>query len=89
MPAVENLTTSEFRNNLKRVLDRVNDDHEPVSVRRGQGRAVVVMDAEDYESIIETLYLVRSPANAQRLAEGMAQHRKGERKEIDVTAYLD
>ncbi|GAB6042321.1 type II toxin-antitoxin system Phd/YefM family antitoxin [Endothiovibrio diazotrophicus] len=86
---MENLTTSEFRNNLKRVLDRVNDDHEPVAVRRGRGRAVVVMDAADYASIVETLYLVRSPANAERLAKGMEQHRKGERKEIDVAAYLD
>ena len=86
---MEQLTASEFRSNLKTLLDRVNNNHEPVSIRRAGGRAVVVMDADDYESILETLYLVRNPANAERLRKGMAQHREEQRKEVDVTPYLD
>lgn len=86
---MENLTASEFRSRLRAVLDLVNDNREPVSIRRSGGRAVVVMDANDYASIIETLHLVRNPANAERLQEGMRQHREGKNKEIDVTSYLD
>ena len=86
---MENLTTSEFRSKLKAVLDLINDSHEPVSIRRAGGRSVVVMDADDYASIMETLHLVRNPANAEWLQEGIRQHRQGEKKEIDVTPYMD
>lgn len=86
---MDHLTTSEFRSQLKTVLDRVNDDHQPVSIRRAGGKAVVVMDADDYASIQETLHLVRNPANAERLRQGMAQHRRGETKQIDVSTILD
>ena len=86
---MKNLTASEFRSKLKSVLDLVNDSHEPVSIRRSGGRSVVVMDADDYASIIETLHLVRNPANAERLQEGMRQYREGQIKEIDVASYLD
>jgi len=86
---MDNLTTSEFRGQLKTILDRVNDDHQPVSIRRAGGRGVVVMDADDYASIQETLYLVRNPANAERLRLGMKQHQNGQTTEIDIDAYLD
>jgi len=39
--------------------------------------------------MVETLYLLSNPANANRLREGIAQHRQGLIKEIDVKAYLD
>ena len=86
---METITASDLRANLKSVLDRVNDDHEPVTVPRGPGRSVVILDAEDYASIIETLHLVRSPRNAERLREGMAQHQAGRITEINVAPYLD
>jgi antitoxin YefM len=86
---MQQLTAGEFRANLKAVLDRVNEDHEPVAIRRSGGRAVVVVDAEDYASVLETLHLVRDPANAERLRKGMEEHQAGQRKEIDVTPYLD
>ena len=86
---MNNLSVSEFRTNLKSVLDRINDNHEPVSIRRPDGHGVVVMDAGDYASIHETLYLVRNPANAERLRQGMAQHHDGQAREIDVMPYLD
>ena len=86
---MEHISTSELRSRLKHVFDRVNADKEPVAIRRGMGREVVILDGEDYRSIMETLYLVRNPANAERLQKGMAQHRAGQRKQIDVEAYLD
>jgi antitoxin YefM len=86
---MELITTSDLRANLRAVLDRVDDDHEPVAIRRGQGRGVVILDADDYASLVETLHLVKNPKNAERLREGMAQHRAGQVREIDVAAYLD
>ncbi|MDS4022260.1 MAG: type II toxin-antitoxin system prevent-host-death family antitoxin [Candidatus Competibacter sp.] len=86
---MEHVTPSALRAHLKAILDRVNDDREPVIVVRGKGRSVVMLDAGDYDSLVETSYLTRSPANAERLREGMRQHQAGQYKEIDVTPYLD
>lgn len=86
---MEHVTPSELRTHLKTILNRINDDHEPVVVIRDKGRSVVILDADDYASIMETVYLIRNPVNAERLREGMRQHQTGQWKEIDVTAYLD
>ncbi len=86
---MEHVTPSELRTHLKTILNRINDDHEPVVVIRDKGRSVVILDADDYASIMETVYLTRNPVNAERLREGMRQHQTGQWKEIDVTAYLD
>ena len=71
-------TYSNARRNLKSVLDRVCDDHEPMTVTRRQGGNVVILSEEDYESLEETAYLLRSPANARRLLEAIARDRAGE-----------
>jgi len=47
------------------------------------------VDADEYNSLMETFYLLRSPANAERLREGIRQYNEGQRKTIDVKAYLD
>ncbi len=86
---MEHVTPSELRTHLKTILNRINDDHEPVVVIRDKGRSVVILDADDYASIMETVYLTRNPVNADRLREGIRQHQTGQWKEIDVTAYLD
>ena len=86
---MEHVTPSELRTHLKTILIRINDDHEPVVVIRDKGRSVVILDADDYASIMETVYLTRNPVNADRLREGIRQHQTGQWKEIDVTAYLD
>ena len=86
---MEHLSTTELRSNLKAVLDRVNADRMPIMVGRPDGREVVLLDGDDYRSIMETLYLVQNPANAERLRLGMDQHREGQRRTADVEAYLD
>jgi len=86
---MQSLTTTELHANLKSVLDHINDDCEPVTIRRAGGKGIVLLDADDYASMVETLHLVRHPANAERLQRGMAQHRAGETVEIDVAASLD
>jgi antitoxin YefM len=58
---------SELRANLKSALDRAVEDHDVIIVKRARGGDAVLMSREDYESLNETAYLLRSPANAQRL----------------------
>jgi antitoxin YefM len=59
---------SEFRRNLAASLDSVIDDHTPLIITRDRGKpAAVLMSLEDYASLEETRYLLRSPANAERL----------------------
>jgi antitoxin YefM len=60
-------TYSELRANLKTALDRAVEDHIVVVVERAPGGDAVLMSREDYESLNETAYLLRSRANAQRL----------------------
>lgn len=61
---------SEFRQNLSSTLDYVQNSHAPVIVKRGQNSAVI-LSLDDYNSHIETLYLMSNPANAQHLMRGI------------------
>jgi antitoxin YefM len=66
-----NINITTFRENLVECLDRVVADRSVLHITRGNARSVVVIAEDEYESIMETLHLVRSPANAQRLLEAM------------------
>jgi prevent-host-death family protein len=70
-----NYTT--LRNNLASVLDKVNDDHNPVLVTRQNGKPAVILSLEDYKSFEETAYLMASPLNAQRLNQAIAEVEAG------------
>ena len=86
---MQQLTFDEFQPQIKTILLQVINDHEPVEVVLDDEHGVVVVDEDDFRSIMETVYLLRNPANAERLREGMRQHQSGQRRVIDVTAYLD
>lgn len=61
------------RKNLAQTMERVCEDHAPVVItRKGEG-AVVMMSLEDYQSLEETAYLLRSPQNAQRLLKAISE----------------
>jgi antitoxin YefM len=68
---------SDFRNNLAENLNTVNDDKEIVIVSRTQGKNVVVMDLDEYNSIQETLHLNSTKANRKRLEESIVEMQKG------------
>ena len=78
---------SELRKNLASTLDRVTADREPVIITRDRGKpAAVLMSLEEFASWEETLHLLRSPANAKRLMESIAEFETGggiERKLIE------
>jgi len=68
---------SEFRNNLAENLNTVNENREVVIVSRTQGKNVVVMDLDEYNSIQETLHLTSTRANRKRLGDSIAEMNKG------------
>jgi antitoxin YefM len=71
------MSFSETRANFKAVCDRVVADHAPVVITRQRGEAVVLVSQSDWDSMQETLYLLRSPANAKRLLESIAELEAG------------
>jgi antitoxin YefM len=74
------VSASEARRRLFPLIKLVNDDHTPVEIVSKHGNAVLV-SKEDWDSIEETAYLLRSPANASRLMEAMAQAARREAHE--------
>jgi antitoxin YefM len=71
------VSASEARSRLFPLIQQVNDDHVPVRISSKAGDAVL-MSAEDFDSWQETIYLLRSPANAQRLMEAVARDKSGQ-----------
>ena len=68
---------SEFRNNLAKNLNMVNENKEIVIVSRTKGKNVVVMDLDEYNSIMETLHITSTKANRKRLDEAITRFKKG------------
>ena len=79
------ISASEARSRLFPLIQQVNDDHAPVRIASKAGD-VVLMSAEDFDSWQETIYLLRSPANARRLMEAVARDRAGD---TDVAKTMD
>ncbi len=66
------ITYTAARESLASTMDRVCMDHDPVIITRNRDQAVVMISLEDYESLAETAYLLRSPANARRLLDSVS-----------------
>ena len=66
------ITYTAARESLASTMDRVCMDHDPVIITRNRDQAVVMISLEDYESLEETAYLLRSPANARRLLDSIS-----------------
>ena len=75
------ITYSAARANLADTMDRVCDDHEPIIITRNGQQAVVMLSLEDYNAIEETAYLLRSPKNAKRLVDAVAELEAGKGRE--------
>ena len=68
---------TEFRLSLKKYLDRVEEDNETLIIKRGTGKGTVMISLEEYNSIMETVHLLNSKANADRLYESIKQMKEG------------
>ena len=71
------ISYSEARNSLKSVLDYVNDNVDVTIINRRDAGNAVVMSLDHYNSVMETLYLLQSPANAAHLMESITQFKAG------------
>lgn len=61
------------RANLAEIMERVCNDHLPVIITRKRQAPIVMISLEDYQALEETLYLLRSPANALRLLDSISE----------------
>jgi antitoxin YefM len=61
------ISFSESRANYARTLDSVVDDREEVVVTRSGRESVVIVSLDEYRSLQESAYLLRSPENAARI----------------------
>ncbi len=75
--AMQAVSYSEARENLKAMIDKVVEDRAPLAITRQRGEGAVLISASEWASIEETLYLLRSPANAKRLLESIAELEAG------------
>jgi antitoxin YefM len=79
------ISYSAARRNLAETMKRVCEDHAPVTITRKQAESVVMISLEDYEALQETAYLLRSPENARRLLESLAELNDGGGQERELT----
>ena len=76
------LSMAEFRSKLAKYIDTVAASHKPLFITRGKDKpGFVVLSEEDYNSMLETNYLLRSPKNARRLLRSVEKIKKGQYEE--------
>jgi antitoxin YefM len=64
---MKHVSYTELRANLARYMEEVCDSRDALVVTRQNARSVVIMSEDEYEGLMETLHLLRGPANAARL----------------------
>ncbi|MDD2611188.1 MAG: type II toxin-antitoxin system Phd/YefM family antitoxin [Bacteroidales bacterium] len=70
---------TEFRMGLKKILDSVEENNETLIIKRGTGNGTVMISLDEYNSIMETVHLLSSKANADRLYESIKQIKEGKK----------
>jgi antitoxin YefM len=71
---------SDARNQFKQVIDQVVADCDVTIISRRDADDAVVMSLDTYNSMIETVHLLKSPANVKHLEKSLSQYRKGQTK---------
>ena len=75
---------TEFRTELKNYLDRVEDNNETLIIKRKSGKGTVLISLDEYNSIMETVHLLNSKTNADRLYESIQQMKSGKTVEKNI-----
>jgi antitoxin YefM len=78
------MNASEARKNLFPLIEQVNEDRKPVEINSRRGDAVL-LSKPDYDELQETAFLLRVPANAERLLESLDEARRGVRAAHDAS----
>ncbi len=72
---------TEFRTKLKMYLDQVEESNETLIIKRGMGKGAVLISLDEYNAIMETVHLLSSKANADRLHTSIKQMNAGKGQE--------
>jgi len=75
---------TEARNHLKSVLDQVSQDADYTIISRRDAENSVVMSLEQFNSLMETVHLLKNPANAKHLEKSIEEYRSGRVEEHDL-----
>ncbi|EBU9316914.1 YoeB-YefM toxin-antitoxin system antitoxin YefM [Salmonella enterica subsp. enterica serovar Panama] len=78
------ISYSEARQNLSATMMKTVEDHAPILITRQNGESCVLMSLQEYNSLEETAYLLRSPSNARRLADSIEGLKSGRGIEKDI-----
>ena len=82
--ATNHVSYTDFRERLAAYMDQVSDSRAPLHVTRQNARTVVLISEEDYEGLVETVHLLRSPVNAARLLRSINQVNEDKLVERDI-----
>ena len=78
---MKHVSYTDLRTNLAKYMDEVSDSRAPLHITRQNARTVVMMSENEYDGMMETLHLLRSPANAARLLRSVEAADAGKLKE--------
>ena len=81
---MSHVSYTELRTHLAKFMDEVCDSRAPLYVTRQNARSVVMLSADEYEGMMETLHLLRNPANAARLLQSISEADAGEFTEHEL-----
>ena len=80
---------TDLRENLKSAFDKAIENHEEILVTRKNGENLVILSEEDYNSLQETAYILRSHKNAQRLESALESSKKTEGIKLSLNDLED
>jgi antitoxin YefM len=78
------ITYTEVRDHLARVMDEVISAREPVRIERPGDEAVMLVPAGEWDGLLKTVHLLRSPANARRLLDSLRRLEHGEGEKLSI-----
>jgi len=74
------ITYTDLRQNLKTYMDKVIQDNDPLIITRKNKKNVILISVDEYNSLIETNYLLSNEANVEHLKKSITQHKSGKIK---------
>jgi antitoxin YefM len=75
---------TEFRTNLKQYMDDVENNNDTLIIKRGSGNGSVLISLDEYNSLMETVHLLSTKANASWLYESIQQVKEGKSFEKEL-----
>jgi len=74
---MQTITYTDARNQLTRLMDEVVEDREPITITRNGTGVVVLLAADEYKAMEETLHVLSTPANAEQIRQGLTDYANG------------